>query len=357
MAEDGPQVGTILDDRFRISRLVAENALGRSFVARDRETRKQVAVRLVRPDLMRDHADHFLQTSELASRLTAPTAVHVHTWGVQEGWGYRVTEWESSAPLADALDEAVLLSTAVSWMTDVARALADAHALGLVHGGLSPHVIRLVRRNEPPGQTRVDDWALGRMLEGGDPMSSTGLLYTDGAAWLSPQYLLGKPTDAKSDLYAVGCLLFRCITGRPPYTGPSMKVMAAHVGEAVPSPSQHASGVPPWLDDLVIALLAKDPADRPEDAAAVVRMLTEGATHLVDGAAHPDRVTANPPPMRLPRVEIRGAGAARTPELVDRPSRATPVPAAGIPIWFFALLAGVGLASFALSFILCMGDP
>ncbi|MEZ4319523.1 MAG: serine/threonine-protein kinase [Myxococcota bacterium] len=355
MAEDAPHVGTILAERYRISRLVEESTLGQRFVARDRETRKQVAVLMVPPHLMAAHGAHFVEVGEAARSVKGPGMVHVLATGLVDGHGFRVTDWERSMTLSEALEEATLLSSTVSWLADVARTLDEAHGLGLVHAGVSPHSIRVARRNEPPGLALLDDWGLMRLFEGTDPMSSTGLLYTDGAAWLAPEYLQGRPSDAKSDLYALGCVLFRCLTGHPPFTGPSMKVMAAHVGEPVPPPSHHVSGIPHWLDDITIALLAKDPADRPTAAEVAVR-LGEGAALLVDGAAHPVRVTANAAPERLPNVEIRGARALKLPDVVDRPRRISAPPAGRLPpMWFFVALALIGIGSFALSFLLCLG--
>jgi len=354
MVEQGPQVGTILDGRFRVSRHVSDTALGSRFVARDQTTRKQVAVVVISPDRIALHGDRFRQSSELAMQLDSPGCVSVLAYGIHQGHGYRVTSWERGSLLSEKLgSDRLLLSSAVSWMADIAGALAAAHEIGLHHFGICPNTIRIHKRSEPPDHALLDDWGLSRLLEGPDPSCTTGPLHPSGSAWLSPETIQGKPPDSRSDLYSLGAVLFHCVTGRPPFTGPSMKVMAAHINHPVPPLSQHASGVPHWLDELAIELMAKDPEHRPQDAATVAERLREGAALLVDGAAHPERITANVAPSRLPRVQIRGTGSARTPSVVDRPDTVTaprPMP----PMWFFALLVIVGVGSFVISFLFCM---
>ena len=133
---------------------------------------------------------------------------------------------------------------------------------------------------------------------------------------------------------------------------PSMKVMAQHINAAPPAPSAQGSGIPHWLDELVLALLEKDPANRPQTAQEVVKRLVEGSALLVDGAAHPERVTANAAPQRLPDVAVRGAGATRTPDVVDRPRRNTEAPPPSTAV-LVVLLALVGIASFLVTFLVC----
>jgi serine/threonine-protein kinase len=359
-APAGVGVGTVLADRFRLSRPLADPVLDRAsgstiarrFAARDRQTRKQVGVLLLSPPITEAHGDAFEASGALAMQLTHPACVRVLAQGRIEGQAYRVVEWEKHTTLMDALSERVLLSSAVSFMADVGRGLQDAHGLGLIHRGLSPRAIRLVRRSEPPDRARVDDWGLVDLLDGTDPSASTGLLLVGGTHWMSPEYIQGQPCGPTADLYSLGCLLFRCITGHAPFTGPSMKVMAQHLNGEPPVPSAQASGIPHWLDELTLALLEKDPANRPQSAEEVVERLVEGSALLVDGAAHPERVTANAAPQRLPNVAVRGAGATRTPDVVDRPRRAAQSPGPS-PARLAVLLGLVGIASFLVTFLVC----
>ncbi len=355
-------IGTVLEDRFRISRPLADPVHGgvldrtsgitiaRRFAARDKNTRKQVSVLLLTPPITAAHGDAFEASGALAMQLSHANCVRVLGQGRIARQAYRVSEWEKHTTLVDALSEGVLLSSAVSFMADVGRGLTDAHQLGLIHRGLSPRAIRLVRRSEPPDRARVDDWGLVDLLDGTDPSASTGLMLVGGTHWMSPEYIQGHDCGPPADLYSLGCILFRCITGHAPFTGPSMKVMAQHVNTAPAAPSSQASGIPHWLDELVLGLLEKDPANRPQTAEEVVSRLEEGSALIVDGAAHPERVTANAAPQRLPTVAVRGAGATRTPEVIDRPTRDRPP--VQRPLLIIGLLFLVGIASFLVTFVM-----
>ena len=355
-------VGTVLEDRFRLSRPLPDTVLDRTsgitiarrFAARDKETRKQVSVLLLTPPITEAHGEAFEASGRLAMELTDPCCVSVLAQGRIARQAYRVTDWEKHTTLVDALQERVLLSSAVSFMADVGRGLQDAHTVGLIHRGLSPRAIRLVRRSEPPDRARIDEWGMVDLLDGTDPSASTGLMLVGGTHWMSPEYIQGHACGPPADLYSLGCILFRCITGHAPFTGPSMKVMAQHINGTPPAPSAQGSGIPHWLDELVLALLEKDPANRPQTAEEVVQRLEEGAALLVDGAAHPERVTANAAPQRLPNVAVRGAGATRTPEVIDRP-RKRPAAPAPRPLLIAGLLLLVGTASFLVTFLICSG--
>lgn len=346
-------IGRTFGERYRVSRQEGEDALGLRFVARDRETRKQARVLVLRPEIVVAHRDAIERSGRLSMQLGHPSAVTTLHQEITDETAVRITDWAPGGTLGGVLDEVPLMSSTVQWGLDIAQALAEAHGLGLVHEGIAPFTIDLVRRSEPPDRARLRDWGLrGLLVAGKDPLSSTGFMLTGGAAWLAPETIQQGVHDARSDLYALGAVLFHSLTGHPPYTGPELKVLAAHIDAPVPAPSQAISGVPHWLDELVLRLLAKDPVERPQSAEEVAGALIEGAALLRDGAAHPVRVTANAAPERLPRVALRGT-AAHAPR-VDRlsadpePSGSPPV----LPLVAGALLVGATLGLVALLLLL-----
>ena len=349
-------IGRTFGGRYRVSRHAGEDALGHRFVARDRETRKQARVLVVRAEIVAEHREALAHSGELSMQLAHPSSVRTLHQSFQDEVAVRITEWTAGSKLGGVLEDVPLMSSSVRWGLDIAESLAEAHGLGLLHGGVAPFTVDLVSRKEPPDRARLGDWGLrGLLLAGRDPLASTGFMLTGGAAWLAPEVIQGRPHDERSDLYALGALLFHCLTGHPPYVGPELKVLAAHVEAPVPAPSQAINGVPHWLDQLVIGLLAKDPDDRPQSAQEVATTLRDGVALLLDGAAHPARVTANAAPERLPVVAVRGT-AAHAPPRVDHqlPTHppATPTPVSPVLVMVAAAVLGGLLALLALNLIL-----
>lgn len=316
MSSQEPTTGSLIADRFRLSRPAGEGTFGTRWYARDQQTRKQVEVLFVRPSLVEGREERFREAS------AATTLEHPHAVGLLhaaiEPVPVRVTRWEKHGTLLERLDDQVLLSAAVTWVRQVASALVEAHRQDVVHGGIAPGAVWLVNAG-PVGEARLAGWGLVRLLDSNDS-SSTGITDGGGAPWLSPEYCRGQPLLPASDVYSLGAVLYHCITGSPPFTGPSMKVAASHVTDTPDPPSRRQSGIPAWLDELVLAMLAKDPQARPQ-ALEVVERLDEGAALLLDQAARQDRVTANAAPTRMPQVAIRGAHSVHLPDVepISRP--------------------------------------
>ncbi len=347
-------IGQTIAGRFRVSRMLGEDALGKRFLCRDRQTRKPAQLLLFRPAIVASHAAEIARSGELAAALDHPHVAQTLHQSIDGERALRVVRWEAARPLGQHLEPVPLLASSVRWALEIARALSAAHAVGLVHRGIAPFTVHISERAE---RAVVHDWGLwGMVMEGRDPLSATGLSFIGGARWLAPEYIQGGDFDARSDLYALGALLFHLLTGNPPYTGPELKVLAAHVHDPIPAPSERIAGIPHWLDELVLELLAKNPAHRPGDAAEVAARLEEGYALVRDGAAHPDRVTASVAPRRLPHPGLTGAAAHALPKrapssLPNAPSEASIHPPersyryVGLAV---LLLAGLALLSLSL---------
>lgn len=307
-----PKASIVIAERFRLSREGDPSAFGQRWFARDQQTRKQVEVLFLKPSLVEGAEERF----RLAN--AAQTLDHPHAIGLLhaslEPVPLRVTRWEKHDTLTEKLEGQILLSTAVGWARQLANALAEAHRQDIVHGAIAPGAIWIVNAG-PSGEARLASWGLIRLLDGVDSASSTtGITDGGNAPWISPEYARGVTLLPASDVYSLGAVLFHAVTGTPPFTGPSMKVAASHVTDAPEPPSRRKSGVPAWLDELILSMLAKDPTKRPT-AERVAQKLDEGAALLVDQAAREDRVTANAAPTRLPQVAIRGAHSVHLPEV------------------------------------------
>lgn len=156
----------------------------------------------------------------------------------------------------------------------VARVVAAGAAKGIVHRGLVPEAILVCAETD---DVKVLDYGLAtaQIADADDSLTGVGERVGD-PAYHAPEYIEHFVNDEKSDRYALGVLLYAAVTGRPVFDGTVMQILDAHVGQAPPPPSSRRPNVPGWLDALILALLAKDPAARPE-LTAVARGLVTGA--------------------------------------------------------------------------------
>lgn len=223
----------------------------------------------------------FFRECDLAAQLAGPTVARVLGWGDHEGRVWCVTEALADGTLADRLhrgerpDGAEVLRIA----TQVARGLAAAHLAGLFHRGLQPSDI-LVRNRQPgdllldesSGRIAVAGFAVTSDLSGREAVSDS-LEPPTSVACSSPERLRRKPTDQRSDLYSLGCVLYWATAGRPPFNGEPDEVARHHV-DTMPTPLRIAApDCPPGLDEIVTCLLRKDPQFRYPNAMALIEDL------------------------------------------------------------------------------------
>src|SRR5262249_11563371 len=161
------------------------------------------------------------------------------------------------------------IDDALGLAEQVARALAHAHAHGIVHRDLKPGNVWLAT----DGSARLGDFGLAAPLDG-SRVTSEGML-VGTVAYLAPEQALGRDPDPRADLYALGAVLYEMLCGRPPFLGDdAVTVVSQHLHTAAVLPSWHRSEVGPEIDDLVLALLAKDPELRPARADEVAKRLS-----------------------------------------------------------------------------------
>jgi len=349
--------GTLLAERYRISRHVGDGRMGEVYVGRDLETNVRVALKLLHQPLCSDEQQvrRFRREFELTRDLNHPNVVGVLAFGQQEdgplkGRHYLVLEFLEGRGLDAVLADGPLPPDTASHIArQVADALSAVHAHGVVHRDLKPGNIQVLSRDAAPA-IKVMDFGLGR-LQGGDSENLTDVGIRLGTVeYMAPEYIADHQLDAKSDLYSLGCVLFFMLTGRPPYRGRSMKVMQDHVTAPVRRPTEANPDVPEWLDSLVFALLAKDPAARPESASAVSKTLADlGSTPM---PADRGRAKNRPTMSSLPPSEGLGSmshlGPTREPVYKD-PGPAVPA----TPVLVTVVLVGAAVMGMAmLGFVL-----
>lgn len=287
MASSSPSprpTGALLADRYRVGRHVGDGRMGEVYVGKDLETNERVALKLLHKPLCEvdEQVARFEREFRLTSQIEHPNVVRMLAFGRQNGGPlhdrhYLVMEFLEGRPLDQVLEAGPLpLPTVIHIGRQVASALQAVHGEGVVHRDLKPGNIQVLHRGATP-EVKVMDFGLGR-LQGGDSEELTDVGVRLGTAeYMSPEYIAHHQLDYRSDLYALGAVLFQLLTGAPPYTGRTMRVMQDHVASEIPRPSSRSERAPAWFDDLVVQLLDKEPENRPASAASVEKVLAEHA--------------------------------------------------------------------------------
>ena len=351
MEKADPNIGRVIAKRYRVSRYLFKDNFGSNYVGRDKNTRKQVFILFIQSSLIKESATLFNERAAAAQSLSHPNIVEVLYFESQEGEGVLISSWARARQMSKALNDRVLLSCATAWCQQIASALQYAHNQGIVHGRISPLVIRLLPQRSPPDIAQVSGWGLCHLRSFKDISSRSSVTSVNEAAWISPELAAGESCSPASDIYSLGTVLFHAVTGRPPFTGPTLKILAAHAYEPAPAPSSITSGIPMWIDNLVLQMLEKDPRNRPT-IHEVLQALTVGRSQLSDSTAHPDHITANVAPVRMPQSDIRGTAASLpVVKFRDKPSVLPNTPTPAVPIVGILILVGL----FALSLYLLSG--
>ncbi|MBM9624364.1 serine/threonine-protein kinase [Streptomyces zhihengii] len=286
--------GQLLNGRYRIGERLGAGGMGVVWEAHDDRLHRTVAVKVLRDGLgSADAVARLTREARAAAGLSENRhVVTVHDVGRDGDTVYVVMERVRGRTLDKVLGESSAPPPpvrAVEWAGQVCAGLAAAHEAGVVHRDIKPANVIL-----------TDDLSV-KVLDFGiawfDPALGLDRL-TEGvlmgtAPWMSPEQIRSGPVDHRSDLYAVGCLLYELLTGQPPFGSRSREAhFDGHLYETPAAPSTLRPGLPAALDALTLQLLAKDPADRPQRAADVAARLGDIATGLRPAAPPPDAAAA-----------------------------------------------------------------
>ncbi|MFD0571484.1 protein kinase [Kitasatospora gansuensis] len=261
-------IGRALNGRYELGEILGVGGMATVYRGHDHQLGRPVAVKVLNGGLADDprFGERFGQEAQHAARLHHPRIVTVFDSGVDQGSPYIVMELVHGRPLSQLIAETTWLPVerAVGIAAAVCEALEVAHAAGLVHRDIKPGNIMITHE----GGVKVVDFGIARASSSGAQLTQTAAVLGT-AGYLSPEQATASPLDGRSDLYAVGCVLTEMLTGEPPFTADtSVAVAFRHVTEQPAPPSYRRPGLPPVLDTAVLRLLAKNPADRPADAAA-----------------------------------------------------------------------------------------
>jgi serine/threonine-protein kinase len=267
-----PLIGRLLDGRYRVEAPIAHGGMASVYTALDTRLDRIVALKVMHHALARDEdfVARFNREAKAAARLTHPNVVAVYDQGEDGGNVFLTMEYVEGRTLRDLLRERRQLTPAqaLSILEPVVSALAAAHDAGLVHRDVKPENVLLAN----DGRIKVADFGLARAIAAADHTQTTGVLIGT-VAYLAPEQVERGIADARSDVYAVGVMLYEMLVGAAPYDGETAWAVASrHVHEDVPAPSTHVPG-PREVDDLVLAATQRDPSKRPADGRALLELV------------------------------------------------------------------------------------
>lgn len=267
-------IGQLLDGRYLVESQIARGGMATVYLARDVRLERSVAIKIAHPELARDRefVDRFIGEARAVARLSSPNVVAVFDQGSTGDLNYIAMEYVPGPTLRELLEARGRLNPreALDIIERVLAGLAVAHDAGIIHRDVKPENVLLGNGTS----VKVADFGLARAASGIRHTRSGLLIGT--AAYLAPEQVASNSSDQRTDVYAVGVMLFEMLTGRQPHTGDTpLAVAYKHVNAVVPAPSSVHPDLPPALDTLVALATSRDPDLRPADARHYLHAITE----------------------------------------------------------------------------------
>lgn len=276
----------LINGRYRLQNKLGEGGMAEVWLALDEFLERPVAVKRLRAEFAHDETflRRFNREAKLVAKLNSPHIVQIYDVAISGEARFIAMEYVEGQDLNALLEEEapLLPERALRLLRDIADGIAEAHEAGLVHRDLKPANVLISKR----GQVKITDFGIAR-----DP--SRTALTAPGLVWgtsyyMAPEQVMGKPPTPAMDVYALGVLLFEMLSGQLPYPGDdAMAVSMAHIHQPVPSVRALQSSISVELDRLVQRLMAKEPAERPQNGRELLRILEGFLSGGIQTVVHP----------------------------------------------------------------------
>lgn len=278
-------INKVIDDRYEVSEVVAIGGMSYLFRGRHKRLDRDIAIKILKRiySVNEKLVARFEQEAKVIAQVEHPNIVHVFDRGIYrlkngkpyaEKWFYIIMEYLPGPTLEDILEKFIYFKPveAYSFLSQILLGLQRAHSCGIVHRDLKPGNVKVVDIDRQPLQLKILDFGISR-YEAADGMVNSGLTNVGDVFgtphYMSPEQAQGKIVDRRSDIYAAGVLAFQILTGTKPFQPPNENpttLLFMHVNEPPRVPSSVNSDLAPEIDAVVLKALAKDPADRYQDA-------------------------------------------------------------------------------------------
>lgn len=363
--EEDPMEGRVLDEKWVIESKIGGGGMGAVYRAHQLSVDRTVAVKVLRSDLSEDdeHVQRFFREANVASNVSDPRCVTIYDFGQTEDDHvlYLAMEYLEGESLHDRREShSFTLRETAEIGIEIAAALESLHGQGIIHRDLKPENVYLVDDVGEDLFLKVLDFGLAKVAKSdATPVTASGQVFGT-PEFMSPEQCMGSEVGPRSDVYSLGCLLYELVTGQTPFAAnASVEVLLAHVNRP-PPPVDEGDALPRGYADLIMQMLEKDPADRPESSVAVRERLEairdrlsdaseEGipAPELVEVPDHSleeDRETAAAPEEELP-VGATAAEPEAPPEPADETREGSPRRGT-VAVAIAAGLVGLGVAGY-----------
>lgn len=274
--------GLTLGGRYRLDRLIGRGGMGEVWSGTDLRLRRAVAVKVLARELAADQnaVARFRREAETAAALQHPgiavvfdVDVHVDATGQTLFLVMELLDGRDLRTVLDGAPAGLPIAQAVSFGTQIAEALAVAHEHGIVHRDIKPANLIVL----PDGRVKLCDFGIAHLAAATTQLTGKGSSLGT-PSYMAPEQFRAEPTDPRTDLYSLGCVLYEMLTGVQPFDsgGGLPALMYQHLNQPAPAPRARRPEIPEPLDQLVLDLLAKDPAGRPPGAQTVAAFLRSG---------------------------------------------------------------------------------
>jgi len=307
---DGPRFGPYI-----LTAVLGRGGMGVVYRAYDTVKARTVALKVLIPELATDRTfqDRFRRESRRAARLSEPHIIPIHDFGQIDGRLFIDMRLVEGIDLGAMLErDGPLPPPGAAWIiAQVASALDAAHAAGLVHRDVKPSNVLITGHGQSMPFAYLIDFGIARATNTTTQSTGTGTIGT--LAYMAPERIEGAPGDGRADVYSLACVLYECLTGRPPFTGEMVAVMWAQLNMAPPQPTAIRPDLPTAVNEVIARGMAKDPADRYSTAgelAAAILAATggHGTTSIPIPPARPARGESDLPSGGTARADESSAG-------------------------------------------------
>jgi serine/threonine protein kinase len=285
------QPGQPIGDRYTLVGRLGGGGMADVWLADDNMLGRRVALKFLHERFAQDASfvERFRREAHAAAGLQHPNVVGVYDRGETDGRYWIAMEYVEGASLKDLIARGLTVGESVEIVRQVLAGTKFAHERGIIHRDLKPQNVLVDRE----GRARVADFGIARA--GASEITQTGSVLGT-AQYLSPEQAQGHETDARSDLYSIGVLLYECLTGRVPFEADSpVAVALKQISEPPRRPSELNPQIPPALDAVVLQALAKDPANRFQNADQFIAALDAAEVDPSGGTALAAAVAEAPP--------------------------------------------------------------
>lgn len=335
VAQQTYPAGTVIGGRYQVEQVIGIGGFGAVYRCTQLNMQQTVAVKVLRNEHLTslEHVKRFTREAQSVSRLKHPNTIHIFDFGSHsDGALYVAMEFLEGETLAHRLDQfgKIHWETMVLIATQVCHSLTEAHAIGLIHRDLKPENIMLIPVAGDPNFVKVLDFGIAKMQK--DPARPGEASLTEAGmimgtpTYMAPEQAKGEEVDARSDIYALGVLMYEALTGHAPFQDETaMKVLVAHIKDPVPPFAKYAAPgeVPIEIEQVVMQCLEKDPSKRPASTVQLVDRLVAAARRARESAAALTQVGD------LPTAQNEALTTAAMAAMVSRRASSTDVPAAG----------------------------